>query len=145
MQRFEDGSLCYRVKLAGADAVLIYSFARGALSSASYMFDDPNDVEDVATYQRLHNLLTQKYGEPQTNVEPRTQNSMPFPNTVGELAKAVARGEWEISNRWETAESRIALVLREDKGKYNAFVALLYADASSNGEELTSDEDLDML
>lgn len=140
--RLDNGVLAYSAQLAGSNATLFYTFVSDALVSAGYYFDEPNDVDDVATHERLRELLSRKYGPPRTNVDHRTPYQMEFPETFGALAKAVARGELEIVSIWETGGTRISLALQEDKNSYNAFVALLYTSPDRAAEDFSADMEL---
>jgi hypothetical protein len=140
--------LLYQTQLVGSPATVFYDFQDGGLVSAAYLIDNPNDAVDVGDYFKLVELLTNKYGEPDSkDVNWRDPYRAPNINTYAEAGKAVATGELKLRTVWFTPDSRILLLCTEDSSTYNAMVWVFYHDLSCIEEAgaLQDERDLDLL
>jgi hypothetical protein len=119
-------SLAYSVTLFGYSATLLYTFARGRLVRGAYIIDHPNDVEDVSAHETIQAQLVSKYGEPRRQAEWRDPRRPRWPETYGEMAKAIATGELKLFDHWQSDDSLITLMFTEQSDAYNAMVLLDY-------------------
>ena len=134
--------LLFKGTFIGSDCFIFYRFNEyGALTTAAYRFDSPDDKVDVADFTELEERLTKKYGVPEhAGIEWKDPRRAYLIETVGELAKVVGIGQAKLQTAWRTEDTVIRLVLTEDKEKYNAIVWLFYEEFGEAQQRLDQRE-----
>ena len=106
--------LIYDTKIADMDAFVIYTFHQDKLKDAGYIFhqDHSNKNVYIDDYDKTKNLLTKKYGNPDS-AEVVWHNDL-YADDPDQYGFAVSIGHLELISIWENDEQVIYCSLRGD-------------------------------
>ncbi len=102
--------LKYSGTLGGSPAMISYFFSRGKLVQGEYYIESNILKDSSGTYQKIKSTLYQKYGDPISEVEKRSDDLFRIP--LGWVVK------------WRTERSGIVLSIKEPEGS----ITLTYTD-----------------
>ncbi len=110
--------------VAGRKARLYYQFSDSQLSEAFYAFEDTHTNSNlyIDDFTDMKELLTLKYGPPALDTAIWKHNL--YRNRPDEWGFALISGDVKFRAEWETARTRVSLLLAGDN--YKAFHFLTY-------------------
>jgi hypothetical protein len=143
-QSTED-TLVYKVSIKGLDAVLIYQFTAGKLTSAGYLFTESHSNKNlyISDYSTIHGLVNQKYGKPESN-DAVWLNDL-YRDDPSNYGTAVSIGHYVKQAIWETERTKIMHTLRGDNFEITHGINYLSKELESLSEETKEKEAMDQL
>ncbi|MCL5036950.1 MAG: hypothetical protein M1269_07545 [Chloroflexi bacterium] len=107
-------TISYSDKVSGLKAMLIFSFVNDKLTSAGYYFEEEhsNDNDHIDDYQKIGDLLTEKYGKPVKD-EVIWKNDL-FKNNPQNWGLAISAGQLVLKSKWENENTYLYMTLSGD-------------------------------
>jgi len=140
-----ENSIKYKTLVLGKNVELVYLFAQNKLIGASYKLEDNyiNSQHFISTYQKFKRALAQKYG-PAKKDEIIWSNDT-YRNVSSKRGLALSLGHVEYFTIWETPDTTIAGILKEDKFNVNCSVEYSSKELSQLQQESSKEDKLDPL
>ncbi len=140
-----DDVLAYKDTVAGLDALVLYIFAGERLVRAKYVFVErhSNKNDFIADYKKLGGTLITKYGQPVDN--DTTWKDKLYRDDPEDWGTAIAVGHLVMSEKWETADTKIFHIIYGDNFQISHVVEYTSKALESLEEESTSATNKDKL
>lgn len=121
--------LYYKVKVAGLDTLVAFQFDEKGLYSGFYSFTGhyTNKNQHLSDYDKLKDLLTEKYGKPIDDDVVWRQDL--YKDNPSRWGTAVSAGHLVFNADWQTDATRIRMRLSGEG--YEVHHGILYQDLSS--------------
>jgi len=114
--------IAYKGNVANLNCLVVYHFQNNTLYMSSYQFTEEhsNRNDYINDYKKIKKLLTEKYGEPETD-DVVWRNNL-YKDDRQEWGLAVSIGHLVYMAKWDTPNTEIALMLRGDNYSITHFV-----------------------
>ncbi len=115
----------YSQKILNMDCMIGYVFADNKLAKAKYSFlaKHENKNQHVRDYEKLKDILVQKYGKPEA--EKTLWQNKAYQHDRSNWGLAVSQGHCEFNSLWQDSETEIQLRLYGEKDRI--FLVVLYS------------------
>jgi hypothetical protein len=134
--------IAYNAKIASFDSYLGYVFVKNKLSGAGYYIQQEhvNKNDYIDDYNKLKDLLTQKYGKPAID-EVLWKNPL-YKDQKEDWGFAISVGDLVYIAFWDTPSTEISLSLEGDNYEINFYIRYVSKELKSWVQEVIQEETL---
>lgn len=134
-----EDSLFYTTTLSSLDSLIAYSFTNDKLFQTAYMFleEHSNSYSYIEDFDKIDNLLTQKYGEP--NASDKIWKNDLFKDDYKGWGTALSAGHLTIISKWEIEDTEITHIAYGDN--FEVKHAIIYKSKKYAPSEIEQNQD----
>lgn len=135
-------TFAYKTKISSFDSYLGYIFVNNKLSGAGYYIQQEhvNQNDYIDDYNKLKDLLIQKYGKP-VNDEVLWKNPL-YKDRNKDWGLAISMGHLVYNVFWETPSTEISLFLEGDNFEINFYIRYVSKELKSWVQEVIQQDTL---